>query len=108
MPRGGGDKNVRGGTEIFSGIKGGGGAQSSRCTEGGGGSKLFKVLIQQGPGAFTPTIVNIIDGLETHYNNNITHYPGLLLSHECCIFARLTKSNVLEKLPIHDSNNRVN
>jgi hypothetical protein len=27
-----------------SGIKGGGGSESSRYTEGGGGSKLFKVL----------------------------------------------------------------
>jgi hypothetical protein len=46
-------KMLRGGTEIFSGIKGG-------CY------KLFKVLIQQGPGVFTPTIVNRIDDLETH------------------------------------------
>jgi hypothetical protein len=38
-------------------------------------------------------------------NNNI-HRSGLLPSHEYCIFARLTKSNVLGKLPIHDSNNR--
>jgi hypothetical protein len=29
-----------------------------------GGSKLFKVLVQQGPGVFTTTIVNRIDGLE--------------------------------------------
>jgi hypothetical protein len=34
---------LSGGTEIFSGIKGGG-SESSRYTEGGGGSKLFKVL----------------------------------------------------------------
>ena len=56
-------KMLRGGTEIFSGIKGGG-SESSRYTEGGG-SKLFKGLVQQGPGVFTPTIVNRIDGLET-------------------------------------------
>ena len=36
MPRGGGgDEDVKGGTEIFSGIKGGGGSESSRYTEGG-------------------------------------------------------------------------
>ena len=40
--RGGGGEDVKGGTEIFSGIKGGG-SESSRYTEGGG-SKLFKVL----------------------------------------------------------------
>jgi hypothetical protein len=33
------------------------GSESSRYTEGGG-SKLFKVLVQQGPGVFTPTIVD--------------------------------------------------
>ena len=43
--RGGGMKMLRGGTEIFSGIKGGG-TESSRYTEGGGS----KVLVQQGPG----------------------------------------------------------
>jgi hypothetical protein len=57
-------KMLRVGTEIFYGIKRGG-SKSSRYTEGGGGSKLFKVLVQQGPGVFTPTIVNRIDGLET-------------------------------------------
>jgi hypothetical protein len=31
----------------------------------GGGYKRFKVLVQQGPGVFTPTIINRIDGLET-------------------------------------------
>ena len=40
-------------------------------------------------------------------NNNI-HKSGLLPSRAYCIFARLTNSNVLGKLPIHDSNNRVN
>jgi hypothetical protein len=29
-----------------------------------GGSKLFKVLVQQGPGVFTPTIVNIIGKIQ--------------------------------------------
>ena len=40
-------------------------------------------------------------------NNNI-HKSGLLTSLAYCIFARLTNSNVLGKLSIHDSNNRVN
>ena len=53
-----------GGTEIFSGIKGGA-LKVLDILKGEGGSKLFKVLIQQGPGVFTPTIVNRIDGLET-------------------------------------------
>ena len=61
--RGGGMKMLRGGTEIFSGIKGG--ALKVLDILKGGGSKLFKVLVQQGPGVFTPTIVNRIDGLET-------------------------------------------
>ena len=66
MPRGGGDEDVKGGqwdTEIFSGIKGG--ALKVLDILKGGGSKRFKVLVQQGPGVFTPTIVNRIDGLET-------------------------------------------
>jgi hypothetical protein len=29
-----------------------------------GGSKLFKVLLQQGPGVFIPTIVNIIGKIQ--------------------------------------------
>ena len=63
MPRG--DEDFKGGgTEIFSGIKRGG-SESSRNSEGGG-YELFKVLLQQGPEVFTPTIVNRIDGLETH------------------------------------------
>ena len=40
-------------------------------------------------------------------NNNI-HKSGLLPSRAYCIFARLTNSNVLGKLPIRDSTNRVN
>jgi hypothetical protein len=35
-------------------------------------------------------------------NNNI-HKSGLLPSRSFCIFGRLTNSNVLGKLPIHDS-----
>ena len=53
---------LRGGTEIFSGIKGGALKVFDILK---GGSELFKVLVQQGPGVFTPTIVNRIDGLET-------------------------------------------
>jgi hypothetical protein len=47
-------KMLRGGrgTEIYSGIKGAGSESSE------GGYKRFKVLVQQGPGVFTPTIVN--------------------------------------------------
>jgi hypothetical protein len=56
-------KMLRGGTEIYSGIKGGGLWKFSIYWRGG--SKLFNVLVQQGPGVFTPTIVNRIDGLET-------------------------------------------
>ena len=57
------------------------------------------------------------DGCETHLNNNITHYlcwstfihkSDPSPSRAYCIFAQLTNSNVLEKLPIRDSNNRVN
>jgi hypothetical protein len=62
MPRGG-SEDVKGGTEIFSGIKGGALKVLDVLK---GGCKLFKVLIQHGPGVFTPTIVNRIDGLETH------------------------------------------
>jgi hypothetical protein len=51
MPRGE-DEDVKGGTEIYSGIKGAGSESSE------GGYKRFKVLVQQGPGVFTPTIVN--------------------------------------------------
>jgi hypothetical protein len=40
--------------------------------------------------------------------NGNTHKSGILLSHAYFIFARLTNSNVLGKLSIHDSNNRVN
>ena len=54
---------LRGAPKYFLALKGG--SESSRYTEGGGGSKLFNVLVQQGPGVFTPTIVNRIDGLET-------------------------------------------
>ena len=61
---GGGGEDVKGGTEIFSGIKGGP-LKVLDILKGGGGSKLFKVLVQQGPGVFTPTIVNRIDGLQT-------------------------------------------
>jgi hypothetical protein len=56
-------KMLRGAPKYFLALKGEG-SESSRYTEGGG-SKLFKVLVQQGPGLFTPTIVNRIDGLET-------------------------------------------
>ena len=57
MPRGRGDEDVKGGggTEIFSGIKGG--ALKVLDILKGGGYKLFKVP--------TPTIINRIDGLET-------------------------------------------
>jgi hypothetical protein len=55
-------KMLRGAPKSFLALKGG--SESSRYTEGGG-SKLFNVLVQQGPGVFTPTIVNRIDGLET-------------------------------------------
>ena len=41
-------------------------------------------------------------------NKNIHKSACLLQSRAYCIFARLTNSNVLGKLPIHDSNNRVN
>ena len=54
MPRGV-MKMLRGAPKYFLALKGG--SESSRYTEGGGGSKLFKVLVQQGPGVFTPTIV---------------------------------------------------
>ena len=57
-------KMLRGAPKYFLALKGGG-SENSRYTEEGG-SKLFKVLVQQGPGVFTPTIVNRIDGLETH------------------------------------------
>jgi hypothetical protein len=60
IPRG--DEDVKGGTEIFSGIKG---EALNVLDILKGGSKLFKILVQQGPGVFTPTIVNRIDGLET-------------------------------------------
>jgi hypothetical protein len=50
-------KMLRGGTEIFSGIKGGA-LKVLDILKGG-------ALVQQGPGVFTPTIVNRIDGLET-------------------------------------------
>ena len=36
--------------------------------------------------------------------NGNTHKSGLLLSYAYFIFARLTNSNVLGKLSIHDSN----
>jgi hypothetical protein len=55
----------RGAPKYFLALKGGGGSESSQYTEGGG-YKLFKVLVLQGPGVFTPTVVNRIDGLETH------------------------------------------
>jgi hypothetical protein len=51
-PGGGGGGGGGGGTEIYSGIKGAGSESSE------GGYKRFKVLVQQGPGVFTPTIVN--------------------------------------------------
>jgi hypothetical protein len=55
---GGGDEDVKGGGhQYFPALKGVGGSESSRYTDGGGGSKRFKVLVQQGPGVFTPTIV---------------------------------------------------
>jgi hypothetical protein len=37
-----------------------------------------------------------------------SHKSGPSQSRAYCIFAQLTNSNVLGKLPIHDSNNRVN
>jgi hypothetical protein len=36
------------------------------------------------------------------------HKYGPSPSRVCCIFAQLTNSNILGKLPIRDSNNRVN
>jgi hypothetical protein len=59
----GGDEDVKGGTKIFSGIKGGALKVLDILK---GGSKLFKVLVQQVPGVSTPTIVNRIHDLETH------------------------------------------
>jgi hypothetical protein len=56
MPRGGG-------TEMFSGIKG---RLWKFSIYWSGGYKLFKVLVQQGPGVFTPTLFNRIEGLGTH------------------------------------------
>jgi hypothetical protein len=53
---------LRGGApKYFLALKGG--SESSRYTEGGGGGgyKLFKVLVQQGLGLFAPTIVNRIE-----------------------------------------------
>ena len=38
----------------------------------------------------------------------LIYKSGLSPSRVYCIFARLTNSNVLGKLPIRDSNNRVN
>jgi ribose 5-phosphate isomerase len=49
-------KMSRGGHRNISGIKGGGGALKVLDILMGG-SKHFKVLVQQGPGVFTPTIV---------------------------------------------------
>jgi hypothetical protein len=48
MPRGGGMKMLRA-PKYFRALKGG--SESSQYTEGGGGGgyKLFKVLVQQGP-----------------------------------------------------------
>jgi hypothetical protein len=58
-------KMLRGGApKYFLALKGGA-LKVLDILKGEGGSKLFKVLIQQGPGVFTPTIVNRIDGLET-------------------------------------------
>ena len=66
-------KMLRGVLKYFLSLKGG--SESSRYTEGGGGGyKLFKDLVQQEPGVFTPTIVNRIEGFETVENSNITHY----------------------------------
>jgi hypothetical protein len=63
MPRGG-DEDVKGGApKYFLALKGGA-LKILNILKGC--SKLFKVLVQQGPGVFTPTIVNRIDGLETH------------------------------------------
>jgi hypothetical protein len=65
MPRGGGGgKMLRGAPKYFLALKGG--ALKVLNILKGGGYKRFKVLVQQGPGVFTPTVVNIIDGLETH------------------------------------------
>ena len=40
--------------------------------------------------------------------NVFIHKSGRLPSRAYCIFAQLTNSNVLGKLPIRNSNNRVN
>jgi hypothetical protein len=47
-----------------------GGSESSRYTEGVGGGNFWSSRGLE----FTSTIANIIDGLVTHSNNNIT-YP---------------------------------
>ena len=39
---------------------------------------------------------------------NVIHKSGPSPSRACCIFAQLTNSNVLGKLRIRDSNNRIN
>ena len=46
-----------GGTEMFSGIKGG--ARKVLDILKGGGYKLFKVLVQQGPGVFTGGVAQL-------------------------------------------------
>jgi hypothetical protein len=63
MPRGGGMKMLRGAPKCFLALKGGG-SESSRYIEGGfGPAGAWSVHSVHW---FTPTIVNRIDGLETH------------------------------------------
>ncbi len=68
MPRGG-DEDVKGGTKIFSGIKGGGGgSEISRYTEGGRGGAL-KTFQSFGPaGDWTPTNIYFFI-LHQHFHN---------------------------------------
>ena len=59
-------KMLRGAPKYFLALKGALKVLDILKVGGGRGYKLFKVLVQQGPGVFTLTIVNRIDGLETH------------------------------------------
>jgi hypothetical protein len=58
---GGGVKMLRGALKYFLALKGG---ALNVLDIVKGGSNLFKVLVQQGPGVFTPTIVNIIGKIQ--------------------------------------------
>jgi hypothetical protein len=56
-------KMLRGAPKYFPALKVGGGALKVLDILKGGGYKLFKVLVQQGPGVFTPTIVNRMNNI---------------------------------------------